>query len=90
MELNFEQEVRVEKQGKNQFRVNVKSEKGKDNLVHILETFEEMGINVVNARVSSVTHFAMEAIVEVSEAIESSVLSEAVHKAIEKSIVISS
>lgn len=67
--------------------MNVKSEKGKDNLVHILETFEEMGINVIDARVSCITHFAMEATVEVSQAIDSSVLTEAVHKAIEKSTV---
>ncbi|KMT04446.1 hypothetical protein BVRB_8g181190 [Beta vulgaris subsp. vulgaris] len=88
-------DVHVEKQGENGFKLNVTSEKGKDNLVHILEAFEDMGINVINARVSCNTHFAMEATLEVNthhvddnvdyKVIDPSVLTQVVLKAIERS-----
>ncbi|CAO2842342.1 unnamed protein product [Amaranthus hypochondriacus] len=79
-------EVKVEKHGENQFRINVRSEKGKDNLVNVLEAFEKMGIIVISAKVSCVSEFGMEAIVEVNnanEAMDSSVLTNAILKAIE-------
>lgn len=45
------------------FLVKVNCEKGEDRLVRILEAFDEMGLNVQQARVSSNKRFEMEAIV---------------------------
>ncbi|XP_030972758.1 uncharacterized protein LOC115992672 isoform X1 [Quercus lobata] len=45
------------------FLVKVNCEKGEDRLVIILEAFDEMGLNVQQARVSSNKRFEMEAIV---------------------------
>ncbi|CAL9216645.1 unnamed protein product [Arabidopsis halleri] len=56
------QEVKVEKIGE-MFQVKIKSPKGENNLVNILEAFEEMGLSVAQARVSCLDSFAMEAIV---------------------------
>ncbi|WCJ27239.1 hypothetical protein M5689_009002 [Euphorbia peplus] len=56
-------EVNVEKSGK-EIVVKVKCEKGENNhLVGILEAFEEMGLMVLNARVSRDFCFEMDAIV---------------------------
>ncbi|XP_038893157.1 uncharacterized protein LOC120082020 [Benincasa hispida] len=54
-------EVKVEKNGE-EFKVKVRCEKGGDRLVSVLEAFEKMGLNVVEARVSCTECFCMEAI----------------------------
>ncbi|KAL1212830.1 hypothetical protein V5N11_019279 [Cardamine amara subsp. amara] len=56
------QEVRVEKLGE-RFQVKIKSIKRENNLVNILEAFEEMGLSVAKARASCQDSFDMEAIV---------------------------
>ncbi|EFH67059.1 predicted protein [Arabidopsis lyrata subsp. lyrata] len=55
------QVVKVEKIGE-MFQVKIKSPKGENNIVNILEAFEEMGLSVAQARVSCLDSFAMEAI----------------------------
>jgi len=94
----LEQEVNAEKLDKRRFVLRVRSKKGRDNLVYILEAFEEIGINVVHAKVACNAQFSMEAIVEVGQAnddsnnnvdddqgMEPSVLREVVSRAIERS-----
>lgn len=44
------------------FRVRVTCEKAEDTLVSILEAFDEMGLNILHAKVSCNSYFAMEAI----------------------------
>ncbi|KAJ8450030.1 hypothetical protein Cgig2_029392 [Carnegiea gigantea] len=91
-------EVNAEKLDKRRFHLRVTSKKGRDNLVYILEAFEEIGIGVVHAKVAGNGQFIMEAIVEVSQAkdesnnnaddhqgMDPSVLSAVVVKAIERS-----
>lgn len=53
--------MKVEKIGE-MFQVKIKSPKGENNIVNILEAFEEMGLSVAQARVSCLDSFAMEAI----------------------------
>ncbi|GLT54858.1 hypothetical protein SLA2020_280210 [Shorea laevis] len=53
--------VEVQKVGQG-FHVRVNCEKGTDRLVTILEAFDEMGLNVQQARVSCSNVFALEAI----------------------------
>ncbi|XP_052201231.1 transcription factor MTB1-like [Diospyros lotus] len=75
-------EVKVEKVGKN-FVVKVTCKKGKDALVSILESFEETGLNVVQARVSSRAFLCVEAIVEAQDqGIGARDITEAVQKAL--------
>ncbi|KAM1138735.1 hypothetical protein COP1_036629 [Malus domestica] len=64
--LQVREEVKVEKIEKG-FHVRVKCEKAKDTLVSVLEVFEEMGLNVVQARVSCNNNFSMEAIAVVAD-----------------------
>ncbi|KAK9153077.1 hypothetical protein Sjap_000557 [Stephania japonica] len=80
-------EVKVEKI-ENGFLVRVTSEKGKDILVSVLEVFEEMGLNVVHARVSCTHSFCMEAIIETDqvETLEVKEVTQAISKALEKKI----
>lgn len=52
----------MEKLGE-RFQVKIKSIKGENNLVNILEAFEEMGLNVAKASASCRDSFTMEAIV---------------------------
>ncbi|KAF8411071.1 hypothetical protein HHK36_003610 [Tetracentron sinense] len=59
-------EVKVEKM-ETGFLVRVRSEKGRDLLVSILENFEEMGLDVLQARVSCNHSFFMEAIVQAED-----------------------
>lgn len=47
--------------------VKVTSKKGRDVLVTVLESFEEMGLNVLQARVSCTPWFCMEAIAETKD-----------------------
>lgn len=55
------QEVKVEKNNEGGFAVSVTCEKEGDTLVSVLEAFEEMGLHIVEARVSCNDLFAMEA-----------------------------
>ncbi|XP_004504283.1 transcription factor BHLH3 [Cicer arietinum] len=61
------EEVKVEKIRGGTFMVRVTCEKGGDKLVAILEAFEEMCVNVEQARVSCENGFSMEAIVVAKE-----------------------
>ncbi|OMO65448.1 hypothetical protein COLO4_31243 [Corchorus olitorius] len=80
---------KVEKNGE-QFEVKVTCNKGGDKLVSILEAFDELGLNVVQARVSCNHFFAMEAIAVVDhddqgqQTIDIKDVTQAVLKAIEK------
>ncbi|KAF7803274.1 transcription regulators protein [Senna tora] len=56
-------EVKVEKVAEGTFVVKINCERGGDKLVAILEAFEEMGVDVEQARVSCNDAFSMEAIV---------------------------
>ncbi|KAJ9168678.1 hypothetical protein P3X46_020174 [Hevea brasiliensis] len=61
-QVQYLPKVKVEKTGKG-FLVKVICQKGGDNLVPILEVFEEMGLVVLHAKVSCNFYFGMEAIV---------------------------
>ncbi|XP_012452986.1 uncharacterized protein LOC105774976 isoform X1 [Gossypium raimondii] len=63
----LKQEVKVEKINGEQFVVRVACNKGGDKLVSILEVFDELGLNVVQARVSCRHFFSMEAIIGVGQ-----------------------
>ncbi|KAG2320679.1 hypothetical protein Bca4012_056288 [Brassica carinata] len=56
------QEVKVEKIGE-KFQVKIKSLKGENKLINILEAFEEMGLSVAQARASCQDTFAIDATV---------------------------
>lgn len=72
-----EQEVKVEKLGATGYLVvTVTCKKHEEMLVSILEAFEEMNVNVVQARVTCKHLFAMEAIVEAS--IDTAILNQAI------------
>nr|XP_011460625.1 PREDICTED: uncharacterized protein LOC105350388 isoform X2 [Fragaria vesca subsp. vesca] len=59
--IHMPKEVKVEKIEEG-FRVRVTCEKADDTLVSILEAFDEMGLNILQAKVSCNSYFAMEAI----------------------------
>ncbi|KAK5792256.1 uncharacterized protein LOC108488871 [Gossypium arboreum] len=65
--MRIPQEVKVEKINGEQFVVKVACNKGGDKLVSILEVFDELGLNVVQARVSCRHFFSMEAIIGVGQ-----------------------
>ncbi|PPD73544.1 hypothetical protein GOBAR_DD29517 [Gossypium barbadense] len=65
--IRIPQEVKVEKISGEQFVVRVACNKGGDKLVSILEVFDELGLNVVQARVSCRHFFSMEAIIGVGQ-----------------------
>ena len=50
--IKMKQDVKIEKVGAGTFMVRVTCEKGGDNLVAILKAFDEMCLNVQQARVS--------------------------------------
>ncbi|OMO76156.1 hypothetical protein CCACVL1_15861 [Corchorus capsularis] len=86
--IQIPKEVKVEKNGE-QFEVKVTCNKGGDKLVSILEAFDELGLNVVQARVSCNHFFAMEAIAVVDhdqgqQTIDIKDVTQAVLKAIEQ------
>uniref|UniRef100_A0A803N7S5 Uncharacterized protein n=1 Tax=Chenopodium quinoa TaxID=63459 RepID=A0A803N7S5_CHEQI len=83
--VNSNTAVKVEEQGMNQFRLNVMSasEDGKNYLALIMGALEEKEISFKNANVSRCLGFEMEAVIEVTQAMDSSVLSEIVIQAIE-------
>ncbi|OIT27451.1 PREDICTED: uncharacterized protein LOC109213930 [Nicotiana attenuata] len=83
--LNHLQEVKVEKLIGKSFLVKVACKKGKEMLVSILEAFEEMKLNVVQARITSRCFFGMEAIVETEdEALDVRAVTKAVQLAIQE------
>ena len=86
--MGWLQEVKVERiDGKeSQLVIKVRSwEKGRGLLVSILERLEEMGMNVVQAKVSSTHGFFMEAIAEAQDkAPEVQILTQQILKAIEE------
>ncbi|KAL8507177.1 hypothetical protein ACS0TY_017907 [Phlomoides rotata] len=79
--MNHIQEVKVEKIGAGYLMVIVTCKKGDEMLVSILEAFEKMNVNVVQARVSCKHFFGMEAIVE--DTVDAAALSEAILKVIQ-------
>lgn len=83
--MKWAQQVKVEKINGKVFLVRVSCKKGQNILVSVLEAFEEMGLNVLQAKVSCNYGFGMEAIVEAEDqALNVRAVTEAVLKAIEK------
>ncbi|GFP89629.1 hypothetical protein PHJA_001106700 [Phtheirospermum japonicum] len=80
--INHIQEVKVEKVGTGYLLVRITCKKGENLLVSILEAFEEMNLNVLQARVTSKHFFGMEAIVQAD--IDASILNQAIRKIIER------
>ncbi|KAK8514099.1 hypothetical protein V6N13_063002 [Hibiscus sabdariffa] len=83
--IQIPKEVKVEKNGQ-EFVVKVRCNKGGDELVSIVEAFEQLGLNVVQARVCCNNFFAMEAIVvdQDQQTTDIKDITQAVLKAIEK------
>ncbi|KAI3456124.1 hypothetical protein Pfo_012787 [Paulownia fortunei] len=80
--INHIQEVKVEKLGTEYLLVRVTCKKGEELLVSILEAFEEMNLNVVQARVTCKHFFGMEAIVKAD--IDAAILNDAILKVIQR------
>ncbi|KAL6991255.1 hypothetical protein U1Q18_009373 [Sarracenia purpurea var. burkii] len=82
--INHIQVLEVEKVGE-EFEVRVTCQRGQDVLASILRAFEEMGLTVVQARVSCNFFLSIEAIVEAQDqGVDVRDIKEAVHKAIGK------
>ncbi|XWS18535.1 hypothetical protein CRYUN_Cryun32bG0052400 [Craigia yunnanensis] len=83
--IQIPKEVKVEKIGE-EFVVKVTCNKGGDKLVSILEAFDELGLNVLQARVSCSHFFVMEAIsvAQDQQTIDIKDITEAVLKAIDE------
>lgn len=71
----------MEKIGTGYLMVIVTCKKGEEMLVSILEVFEKMNVNVLQARVSCKHFFGMEAIVE--DTVDAATLTEAILKVIQ-------
>ncbi|MBA0868257.1 hypothetical protein Goshw_010934 [Gossypium schwendimanii] len=84
--IQIPKEVKVEKLGEDQFVVKVRCNRGGDILVSIVEAFEELGLNVVRARVCCNHFFAMEAIVvaQDQQTTKTKDVTQAILKAIDK------
>ncbi|KAH1055950.1 hypothetical protein J1N35_034015 [Gossypium stocksii] len=84
--IQIPKEVKVEKLGEDQFVVKVRCNRGGDKLVSIVEAFEELGLNVVRARVCCNHIFAMEAIVvaQDQQTTKTKDVTQAILKAIDK------
>ncbi|KAL1562627.1 hypothetical protein AAHA92_05190 [Salvia divinorum] len=80
--INNIQQVKVEKVGTGHLRVMVTCKKGEEILVSLLEAFEKLKVNVVQARVSCNHFFGMEAIVE--DTIDASILRDAILELIQQ------
>ncbi|KAL0305600.1 UNVERIFIED_CONTAM: hypothetical protein Sradi_5977300 [Sesamum radiatum] len=74
------QEVKVEKVGGTEYiLVKVRCKKSEELLVSILEAFEEMNVNVVEAKLTNSTHlFRMEAILHAHHDTDATVLHQAI------------
>ncbi|KAH6765281.1 hypothetical protein C2S52_014337 [Perilla frutescens var. hirtella] len=79
--INHIQEVKVEKLETGKLVVMVTCKRGEEMLVSILEEFERLNVNVVQARVSCKHFFGMEAIVE--DTVDAAILSDAILKVIQ-------
>lgn len=73
--------MKVENLGTGYLVVRVTCKKGEELLVSILEAFEEMNLNVVQARVTCKHFFGMEAIVKAD--IDATILNEAILKVVQ-------
>ncbi|KAL2494840.1 hypothetical protein Fot_38597 [Forsythia ovata] len=82
--INHIQEVKVEKDG-TRYVVRVTCKKGQDLLVSIFEAFEEMNLNVFEARVTCKHFFGMEIIAEAKgQDIDSRILTETILNVIQR------
>ncbi|KAK8580587.1 hypothetical protein V6N13_143667 [Hibiscus sabdariffa] len=83
--VQIPKQVKVEKVGE-EFVVKVSCNKGGDKLVSILEAFEEVGLNVVEAKVCCTHFFAMEAtaVAQHQQTTDIKDVTQAILKAIEK------
>ncbi|KAK8551459.1 hypothetical protein V6N13_119917 [Hibiscus sabdariffa] len=83
--IEIPKEVKVEKVGE-EFVVKVSCNKGGDKLISILEVFEELDLNVLQAKVSCSHFFAMEAIAVARDQQTTDIkeVTQAILKAIEK------
>ncbi|KAE8659656.1 hypothetical protein F3Y22_tig00116962pilonHSYRG00830 [Hibiscus syriacus] len=83
--IQIPKEVKVEKVGE-ELIVKVSCNKEGDKLISILEAFEELGLNVLQAKVSCSHFFAMEAIAEAQDLQTTDIkdITQAILKAIEK------
>ncbi|KAK8642040.1 hypothetical protein V6N13_011402 [Hibiscus sabdariffa] len=83
--IQIPKEVKVEKVGE-EFVVKVNCNKGGGKLISILEVFEELGLNVLQAKVSCSHFFAMEAIAVARDQQTTDIkeVTQAILKAIEK------
>ncbi|KAG8365566.1 hypothetical protein BUALT_Bualt18G0118800 [Buddleja alternifolia] len=79
--INHVQEVKVEKIGTGYLKVMITCKKGEEVLMSILEAFDKLNVNVMQARVSCTHFFRMEAIVDAN--IDATILSEAILNAIQ-------
>ncbi|CAI9783767.1 unnamed protein product [Fraxinus pennsylvanica] len=83
--INHIQEVKVEKDG-TRYVVRVTCKNGQDLLVSIIEAFEEMNLNVLEARVTTKHFFGMEAIAEAKgQDIDSRILTQTILNVIQRS-----
>ncbi|KAL3615141.1 hypothetical protein CASFOL_040802 [Castilleja foliolosa] len=73
------QDVKVEKLGTGYLAVTIRCKKGEEMMVSILEAFEKLDVNVVQAKVTCKDLFGMEAIVEANN-IDATILSQAILK----------
>ncbi|KAG6420578.1 hypothetical protein SASPL_117112 [Salvia splendens] len=80
--INNIQQVKVEKVGTGHLVVMVTCKKGEEILVSILEAFEKLNVNVVQARVSCNHFFSMEAIVQ--DTIDASILRDSILELIQQ------
>ncbi|KZV18049.1 hypothetical protein F511_39154 [Dorcoceras hygrometricum] len=76
------QDVKVEKVGAGFFSVRVTCKKSEEILGSILEAFEGMKVNVIQARVACKHFFTMEAIVEASAGTDETMVNEGVLQAV--------
>ncbi|GFP97436.1 hypothetical protein PHJA_001887700, partial [Phtheirospermum japonicum] len=76
------QEVKVEKLGAGYLAVMVTCKKGEEMMVSILEAFDKLNVNVVQAKATCKHFFGMEAIVEAND-IDATILNQAILKVIQ-------
>ncbi|KAI5384901.1 uncharacterized protein LOC127105446 [Lathyrus oleraceus] len=83
--VNDNKDVKIVKISEGTFMVKVTCEKGGGKLVAILEAFEEICVNVEEAKVSCENEFSMEAIiVSEDQSLDVTYVTEVILKAIEK------
>ncbi|KAL3624840.1 hypothetical protein CASFOL_031508 [Castilleja foliolosa] len=75
--LDHIQEVKVEKLETGYMAVTIRCKKGEEMMVSILEAFEKLDVNVVQAKATCKHLFGMEAIVEANNNIDETILSRA-------------